>query len=427
MSRNRKKGKISCILREARRRTLPRRDRNLSKQFLSELPSLESKKTKKRLQLQTILHEQKSIYDNVWVGDELDHSSQKSIYFWFQNCNGLIHKNDIRGFQFEIASMADAGINYFSFAETCININKPGYSKKLQDAFTEIIPTGHMSFVNSPSYPKRSNYQPGGVSGGFDGVLRTRFLREGRDEIGRWSWQEFGQNSLVTRVYTLYRVNQGSEYTSGNSTAWFQQKILLEEKQIRNNPRSQIMTDIIQELRPLINKGINVLLMGDFNESVHSNEGMSTKLMELGLFNVMEERLNTKELPRTHSRGSKAIDHVWATKYLLDNIKYAAYAPFGKFYDSDHRGIFLAIDEKILFNEHESKIIYHEFRRLKSGVPKRVKKYMDALTNEWNKHKIDEKYKRLVEKFNSNDPNFEQEINNLDKQITELMIHAEKG
>ena len=52
---------------------------------------------------------------------------------------------------------------------------------------------------------------------------------------------------------------------------------------------------------------------------------------------------------------------------------------------------------------------------------------MDALTNEWNKHKIDEKYKRLVEKFNSNDPNFEQEINNLDKQITELMIHAEKG
>ena len=222
MSRKRSKGKVSCILREARRRALPSHDRNLTNQFQSELPSLETKKMKKRVQLQTTLNEQKSVYDDTWVGDNMDRSSDKIIRFWYQNCNGLIHKNDIRGFQFEIATMADAGVNYFSLTETCINVNKPGYSKKLQDAFNQIIPTGQMSFVNSPSYPKRSNYQPGGVSGGFDSVLRTRFLKEGRDELGRWTWQEFGQNSFVTRVYTLYRVNQGSEYTSGNSTAWFQ-------------------------------------------------------------------------------------------------------------------------------------------------------------------------------------------------------------
>lgn len=90
----------------------------------------------------------------------------------------------MRGFQFEIATMADAGINYYSLTETCVNVNKPGYSKKLQDAFSEIIPTGHMSFVNAPSYPKRSNYQPGGVYCGFDGILRTRFPREGRDNLG---------------------------------------------------------------------------------------------------------------------------------------------------------------------------------------------------------------------------------------------------
>ena len=67
----------------------------------------------------------------------------------------------------------------------------------------------------------------------------------------------------------------------------------------------------------------------------------------------MEERLGTSDLPRTHSRGSKAIDHIWATKYILDNIKHAGFAPFGHFYDSDHRGIFIDIEEKILFQEHE--------------------------------------------------------------------------
>ena len=111
--------------------------------------------------------------------------SNKSIRFWYQNCNGLINKNDVRGFQFEIASMADAGVNYFSFAETFINVNKPGYARKLQDSFSDIIPTGKMSFVNSPSYPKRSNYQPGGILGGFDGIVRTRYLSEGRDKLGR--------------------------------------------------------------------------------------------------------------------------------------------------------------------------------------------------------------------------------------------------
>lgn len=91
------------------------------------------------------------------------------------------------------------------------------------------------------------------------------------------------------------------------------------------------MTDLIQELRPLIQRGINILVRGNFNEKVHSSEGMLSKLKDLGLFNVMEERLNTNNLPCTYSRGPQAIDHVWATKYLLDNIKYAGIAPFHTF------------------------------------------------------------------------------------------------
>ena len=213
------------MLREARRQHLPEPQRKCLAAFASEIANIENKKNKKRIQLQSTLTDQPDVYDNHWIGDSIETKKQKAIRIWYQNCNGLIQQNDIRAFQFDIATLADLGVNYFSFSETCVNINKPGYVTKLNSAFNEVIPNGYFKSVNSPAYPKRSNYQPGGISAGYDATMRTRILKEGQDPFGRWMWQEFGQNSMVTRIYTLYRVNAGSEYASGNCTAWYQQKL----------------------------------------------------------------------------------------------------------------------------------------------------------------------------------------------------------
>ena len=96
-------------------------------------------------------------------------------------------------------------------------------------------------------------------------------------------------------------------------------------------------------------------------------------------------------------------------------------------YDSDHRGIFIDIDENILFQEHESKIVFHEYRKLKSCTPKRVNKYMKIMKHEWKLHKINEKFERLLEISGENLNSFEIELNKLDQQITEIMHHAEKS
>ena len=62
---------------------------------------------------------------------------------------------------------------------------------------------------------------------------------------------------MVTRVYTLYRVNDGSEHASGTSTAWYQQRCLYEEEGKNVNPRKQVIYDLCEELRPWIEKGNN--------------------------------------------------------------------------------------------------------------------------------------------------------------------------
>ena len=141
--------------------------------------------------------------------------------------------------------------------ETCININKPGYSQQIKNAFSQLLPNGQLKIANTPNYPTTSYYQPGGIAGGFDGSLRTRYLREGADQCGRWAWQEFGDSTSNLRVYTMYRVNGGSLRQCGSTTAWAQQQLYFSKKNIEYNPRQQVIDNFIKEVQPLIHKGYN--------------------------------------------------------------------------------------------------------------------------------------------------------------------------
>ena len=67
------------------------------------------------------------------------------------------------------------------------------------------------------------------------------------------------------------------------------------------------------------------------------------------MHNVLQDKLGTPELPRTHCRGRNAIDHVWVTASLLPAVVQAGFAPFDYLGTSDHRGICFDIDlEQIL-------------------------------------------------------------------------------
>ena len=177
-------------------------------------------------------------------------------------------------YHFDLAIIADHGVNYISFTETCVNSSKLGYHTKLVDAYNGVIPTGSIRFTNTPNYLPTSFYQPGGVAAGFDAVLSTRLLREGSDLIGGWVWQEFGQNDRILRIYTVYRVNDGSVFASGECTAWAKQYRHLQKLNNMTNPRKQIMIDLRKELNDVISRGLNVVVAEDFNEGLMSPEGM---------------------------------------------------------------------------------------------------------------------------------------------------------
>lgn len=150
-------------------------------------------------------------------------------------------------------------------------------------------------------------------------------------------------------------------------------------------------------------------------------------LEEIGLFNVFRERFQTSNLPRIHARGANAIDHIWTTRHILDNISHAGFAPFGFRIESDQRGMFIDIRDSVLFDEKGIHVTYHDFRKLKPTIPKRTKKYMQSVKYNWDYHRIDDKFEKLLHLESTSSPtDIENEINALDKQITEILVGAEK-
>ena len=82
--------------------------------------------------------------------------------------------------------------------------------------------------------------------------------------------------------------------------------------------------------------------MGYLNESVISREKTNEKLADIGIVNVMQHHLQPTSLPRTHRRGSQAIDHLWISASLMNSISACGYASFDFIGQSDHRGLIWA-------------------------------------------------------------------------------------
>ena len=84
-----------------------------------------------------------------------------------------------------------------------------------------------------------------------------------------------------------------------------------------------------------------ILLQGDSNETLLSPEKTKDKLESIGLVNILASRI--QELPRAYDGGTDAIDHIWASPVVLENISLPGFAPFYYKLYSDHRAIILDI------------------------------------------------------------------------------------
>ena len=365
--------------------------------------------------------------ESSWVGDEMSSNpSRGHTRFWVQNCNGIkIHDECNTNHMF--TQLNEYSVNYFAFTEHNLNTSNPHAVSKLHRIFKNRFHSGRMSLTNTPGFPSRSSFQSGGIFSGFDSSLNSRFISSEQDPIGRWHCQTFRGAMKDMKIYTIYRVHRHTDDSAGLTTAWMQQRQALRAQNNTSNPRDDVIASISNAIRKDLNSNKSVIVMGDFNEYIGSREKTHEKFLELGLINIMQQKIESP-LPKTWNRGKEAIDHVYMSADVTKSVKKAGFAPFEFMALSDHRGIFFDIDSSILFEEKMHNIEPSKFRKLQSSNIKRVREYNKIIEREWTNHKIEKRLQLLVDliKCEGMTEDNIRKLNIIDQQITEIMRYSEK-
>ena len=96
--------------------------------------------------------------------------------------------------------------------------------------------------------------------------------------------------------------------------------------------------------------GQDILLTGDFNESICQDPDDMRKVMdECQLVDIMKYQHPGQQLPNTYAQGHCYLDYALATAKVAEAVQYAGYEPFNLHFPTDHRPYFIDISIPILF------------------------------------------------------------------------------
>ena len=178
---------------------------------------------------------------------------------------------------------------------------------------------------------------------GITGPLVSGVRQVITDDLGRWTGFELlGRDGKFLVVLCAYQVCQKGGRL-GTFTAFSQQITILRRRGIdRPNPRRQFVTDLISLLEPYVLKKADILLLGDFNESIGINtNGMTEVLTSCHLADIQAFRHGLETEESTYARGPNRVDYILASNRLLEFVLRQGCEPFNARIFSDHRGIFV--------------------------------------------------------------------------------------
>jgi hypothetical protein len=380
-------------------------------------------------------HLSKKPIPNDYWGSSMDTHDKNCFRIFFQNINGLTSGESLEKWTEIVTTMQEKKCKIFGLAETNTNWNYSNIRTNISSIINKQIPNSTISLSNNRFNPAdTSRYQPGGTLQSCTGYWSSRIIEQINDprKMGRWSGHTFRLKANKTlSVITAYRPCKKNN-TNNKSTSMAthrQQTVMLTEEGYSNpDPRKIFIQDITKTINELEQSTNNyIVLMLDANENINDSEGgIRSLLRDTMLTDTFSHIGNLEcELP-TYIRGSRKIDYIFTSYSLLPYIKNVGCIPFYMYNNSDHRGMFIDIEEKLIDNKIElQKPNKRNIGTQSTGLDiYNYKKYIDEKFRE---HKIYAKSQQLQQLIlYESKERAEHIINNLDKFITTTMLRAEK-
>ena len=294
-------------------------------------------------------------------------------------------------------------VNICALAEPCIEWRDSLPRKVIMDMGKHIDKYGHWTVATSKC-SVGSFLKPGGALVYNDGDLSGRIIESGTDPwgYGRWAFKRYkGKHDKELLVVSGYRVGKRSG-TPGPSTAWHQQKVLLQEDNREEDPDEAFITDLLQWMGTVQRDITEVIIMLDANEKWTHNAKIKRMAEKLQLHEL--NKAGDYQFPASHPcitnpSRSTTIDFWLCTEGVLQSITYATRAPYDLGSLGDHRGLIVDINMTRLWGTDAISSNPMEGRKLTMNDPNAMKKYQELLDEYFTKQRIVHRTTQLYEQL----------------------------
>ena len=370
-------------------------------------------------------------------GDQIHKKDKNTFRIYFQNING-IQPNQIERWE----NIVHTTTNIFNsdlvgLCETGLNWQKYYLRTKLQQAIRS-SKNKNINIIHSKNTASSTtSFLPGGT------LLLTKDNWTGRivkplsdpAHMGRWSGAKYRlQNKRHLYLISAYRpCPSPPQHMLPQSNSTFAQQYFKLRQQGNSDPRprEQFVIDLIQYLHELnIDQNDMVLVMFDANEQLGKEKNGIIQLIEkAGLVDIFTVHQNIQCNIATQAKGSQRIDYMLGTPNIIPYIHKCGYLPFQHKLVTDHRGMFLDISNTLL----DVKIQRQTPSQREIGSHSTMihtLKYKEYILKQFLNHNIRDRTEVLYEQANktaeARPRDFEKNLNQVDKQITEILLKAEK-
>lgn len=346
---------------------------------------------------------------------------RKTIRVYFQNVIGLRLQDSGTDILETFLQLQDIQVDIFGIVETQLNCRAPDVQQVLQRCKRRVW--DHCKLYSCSSDEEwQHQRKPGGTLIGVTGQLVGRIKSHFVDKYGRWIRVDLlGRSGRTISIICAYQVVQ-EQGQHGDRTTYSQQvRMMRLEGDLSPNPRKQFITDLKALVKSLDALDHDIILMGDFNESIGANpSGMASVMSTAHLTDAFCYRHGINQEKPTYARGSKRVDYILISSRLTAFVQHTGAEPFNFRIFSDHRGLFIDFSIPGFFDRAPNVLAKLNSRDLIFDCPSHVRKYLKHTADYFRDHHIEE---RLIEL--SQGPRDDDEAESINRDITRGMLFAE--
>ena len=311
-----------------------------------------------------------------YVGEECEGKDTNCFRFMTQNINGIGQEgNNIKEKSFK-EFIQTFKIDVMACQQLDVCWDRVRNRNKIWDRFRGWKEDSKLSVAYSTDDIDRKPYQPGGAAVITTGKMTHTWDSSGVDSkrLGRWACTRLqGSCGRYVRMISIYRPYKNT--TNLNSAYMAQYRYSLKNKGGKC-PRELFLEDLQQEINEWLELGDSIIVAGDFNEDIRSEQINNWK-ERLGLEDVFMERVeDISLLPATFNKGVNPIDTIMCTAGIT--VVKAGYLPFGEGI-GDHRPLFMDVTIASTLGVKLTTPKNVVARRLKTLDPRVVRKYNKLL------------------------------------------------